>query len=68
MGCGRDGSFQLLHHWVHAKDYFNRKGFHSIVLQRVVDHQCKFMDVYIGWPGSVHDTRVLANSRFVCQG
>ena len=47
---------------VHAKDYYNRKGFHSIVLQGVVDHQCKFMDVYIGWPGSVHDARVLANS------
>ena len=47
---------------VHAKDYFNRKCFHSIVLQGVVDHQCKIMDVYIGWPGSVHDARVLANS------
>ena len=47
---------------VNAKDYYNRKGFHSISLQGVVNHQCKFMDVYIGWPGSVHDARVLANS------
>ena len=27
-----------------------------------MDHQCKFMDMYIGWPGSVHDARVLVNS------
>ena len=49
---------------VNAKDYYNRKGFQSILLQGVVDHQCKFMDVYIGWPGSVHDARVLANYKF----
>ena len=47
---------------VNAKDYYNRKSFHSISLQGVVNHQCKFMDVYIGWPGSVHDACVLANS------
>ena len=48
---------------VNAKDYYNRKGFHSILLQG--DHQCKFMDVYIGWLGSAHDARVLTNSDVV---
>ena len=43
-------------------DYFNRKKQHSIVFQAVVDHEYKFMDVYAGWPGSVHDARVLTNS------
>ena len=30
---------------VKAKDYYNRKGFHLILLQGVVDHRCKFLDV-----------------------
>ena len=44
-------------------DYFNRKGFYSIVLQAVVDYKKKFLDIYVGWPGSTHDSRVLINSR-----
>ena len=40
-----------------ATDYFNCKGYHSLVMQPVVDFQCEFTDVYIGWPGRVHDAR-----------
>ena len=43
-------------------DYVNRKSYHSIVMQAVVDCQYLFRDVVIGWPGSVHDARVLSNS------
>ena len=42
--------------------YVNRKGFHSIILQAVCDHECLFTDVYAGWPGRVHDARVFRNS------
>ena len=43
------------------ENYINRKGFPSIVLQAVCDHQFSFTDCYCGWPGSVHDARVFQN-------
>ena len=36
-------------------DYYNHKGWYSMILQGVVDGQHRFLDVYTGWPGSVHD-------------
>ena len=41
-----------------TKDYYNRKGYHSIILQAIADHRYCFTDINIGWPGSVHDARV----------
>lgn len=40
-------------------DYFNRKGWHSIILQGVVDGKGLFWNVYTGMAGSLHDARVL---------
>ena len=47
-----------------ASDYFNRKGFYSIIIQGVVDSLGLFIDVNIGWPGKVHDAQVFSNSTF----
>ena len=43
-------------------DYYNWKGFYSVVTQGVVDYQYRFMDVYTGWPGGVHDAHMFAHS------
>ena len=47
-----------------ASDYYNRKGWHSVILQGTgtVDHEGLFTDIYTGWPGRVHDARVFSNS------
>jgi len=47
-----------------SSDYYNRKGYYSIPMQAVVDSKDMFVDVNIGWPGKVRDTRVLVNSTF----
>ena len=42
--------------------YFNRKQTHSLLLQAVCDADMSFTHVLAGWPGRVHDSRVLKNS------
>ena len=51
-----------------ASDYYNRKGYYSIIMQAMVDFRGLFMDVYIGWPGKVHDARVFVNSSLYQKG
>ncbi|XP_033971714.1 protein ALP1-like [Trematomus bernacchii] len=45
-----------------GQDYINRKLFPSIQLQAVCDGKGKFLQTFVGFPGSVHDTRVLKTS------
>ena len=49
-------------------DYHNRKGWHSVILQGVVDHAGCFTDINVGWPGRVHDSRVFQNSELYSKG
>ncbi|MGH0138321.1 UNVERIFIED_CONTAM: hypothetical protein FKN15_000375 [Acipenser sinensis] len=48
---------------IEKDSYFNRKGFPSILLQGVCDHEMTFIDASAGWPDSVHDARVFRNSQ-----
>uniref|UniRef100_A0A668AYU4 DDE Tnp4 domain-containing protein n=1 Tax=Myripristis murdjan TaxID=586833 RepID=A0A668AYU4_9TELE len=43
-------------------DYYNQKGWYSIVLQAVVDGRGLFWDISVGKSGSVHDATVLRAS------
>ena len=43
--------------------YINRKGFSSIILQGICDNELRFTNVNVGFPGDVHDARVLRRSQ-----
>lgn len=53
-----------------SNDYFNRKGYDSVILQAVCREDKRFSDIYCGWSGKVHDARVYRNQplsqRVVC--
>ncbi|XP_071948245.1 uncharacterized protein [Antedon mediterranea] len=53
---------------ISTADYYNRKGWYSMILQAVVDHKLRFIDVNVGWPGKVHDARVFRNSSIYERG
>ncbi|XP_029157947.1 putative nuclease HARBI1 [Nylanderia fulva] len=58
-----DGSHIRIDKPIEDKDlYINRKQFFSIQLQGIVNHGQKFMNVFIGYSGSVHDARVFRES------
>jgi hypothetical protein len=44
------------------------KGWHSIILQGLVDHAGCFTVINVGWPYNVHDSRVLQNSEVYAMG
>ena len=43
-------------------DYYNQKGWYSIILHALVDHKYRFMNLSVRYPGRAHDARALANS------
>lgn len=43
-------------------DYYNRKSYYSVVLQGVVREDMRFIDVFAGYPGKVHDARIFRQS------
>lgn len=55
-----DGThFEILAPDKNAFDYFDRKQRYSVAMQAVVGSDLKLLDVAIGYPGSMHDSRIL---------
>lgn len=46
----------------HEPEFVNRKNFHSINVQIVVDASYRILDLVARWPGSAHDARILRES------
>ncbi|GBG71429.1 hypothetical protein CBR_g8848 [Chara braunii] len=46
-----------------SANYYDRKQKFSVQAQVVVDLDLRILDVHVGYPGSVHDVRVLHNSQ-----
>ena len=44
-----------------VQQYINRKDYHSIVSQGLVDNNCLFRDVLVGRPAKSHDARIFKN-------
>ena len=40
-------------------EYYCCKGFYSVILQGIIDPQCKFWDFDFGWPVNCHDWSVM---------
>ncbi|CAN8011069.1 unnamed protein product [Ixodes pacificus] len=47
----------------HATDYYNYKGWHSIILLALVDHRYRFRYINLGTPGRCHDANVYGRSQ-----
>ncbi|XP_040275426.1 protein ANTAGONIST OF LIKE HETEROCHROMATIN PROTEIN 1-like [Bufo bufo] len=68
--AGVIGTFHVVVHppQERAGQYFNTKGWHSVVLQAVVDSDHCFWDLNIGSPGNLSDTQVLLTSELYESG
>ncbi|KAK4882180.1 hypothetical protein RN001_005499 [Aquatica leii] len=60
-----DGThFKINRPKLYPEDYCNRKGYHSVVMQGVVNSSMLFVDIYLGVPRSMHDARIFRRSVF----
>lgn len=62
IGCIDGSHIEIPKPFKDQNAYINRKGYHSLLLQVICDHEKKFIDVFCGEPGSLHDARLLRKS------
>ncbi|XP_036340628.1 putative nuclease HARBI1 [Rhagoletis pomonella] len=62
VGCADGTHFKINRPSNDAVSYYDRKGTYSINMQAICDSNLRFLDVFIGYPGSCHDANVWRNS------
>ncbi|XP_018786722.1 PREDICTED: putative nuclease HARBI1 [Bactrocera latifrons] len=62
FGCLDGTHFKINTPKKDAISYCDRKGNYSIIMQGICDSTFRFLDVFIGYPGSCHDANVWKNS------
>ena len=68
MGGAIDGAYiSIISPSEHHADSGNRKGSYSVIMQGVCKHRYLFIDLYIGWPRRVPDSRVLATPIYIAE-
>ena len=53
---------------IRGGDYINRKSYYSVLLQGIVNDEGRFIGIFAGPPGRVHDARMLRGSTFTLNG
>ena len=61
VGCIDGTHIPILMPQENGHRYINRKGVPSVILLATCDNKLKFTWINVGWPGSVHDSRVYRN-------
>ncbi|XP_037942388.1 uncharacterized protein LOC119675272 [Teleopsis dalmanni] len=46
-----------------AIDYYNYKGWYSVVFMAAVDYRCRFMYINVGYPGRCNDSQIFKKSK-----
>lgn len=64
IGCVDGSHIEINTPTESSHSYFNRKKFPSLILQGICNHENRFIDVLVGFPGSAHDARVLREGPF----
>ena len=60
-----DGShIRIIRPHNYSTDYYNFKGYYSVLLQAVCDGNCKFLSLSCGHPRSIHDATMMRRSGF----
>ncbi|XP_053968027.1 putative nuclease HARBI1 [Anastrepha ludens] len=62
IGCLDGTHFNIPTPSEDAISYYDRKGKHSVQMQAICESQFRFLDVFIGYPGSSHDANVWRSS------